>query len=188
MSQYVNVSNSWRLVKHSYINVSGSWKSCNNIYININGTWRPLHAYWWAVGNWGGCSASCGGGWQYRTVNCYRSYSSNHSLDHVAVDDSYCTRNVGAKPVTQQQCNTQSCNECKYSRNQYHWFVHTKNSTAKDMEIIWANNSVYKAVGGSLQTITTGGYKYNRNGTYKDRVSIGNKEYYYYYEVCRSPV
>ena len=117
MSQYVNVSNSWRNTKYTYVNVNGSWKSCNNIYVNNNGTWRPLHAYWWNIGGWGGCSASCGGGWQYRTVNCYRSHSSNHGLDQLAMDDSYCTRNVGTKPATQQQCNTHSCITIEYVDN-----------------------------------------------------------------------
>ena len=62
MSNYVNVSNSWRAVKYAYVNVSGSWKQCINIYVNSSG-WKPLYQYWWAIGGWGGCSASCGGGW-----------------------------------------------------------------------------------------------------------------------------
>ena len=197
MSQYVNVSNSWRNTKYTYVNVNGSWKSCNNIYVNNNGTWRPLHAYWWNIGGWGGCSASCGGGWQYRTVNCYRSHSSNHGLDQLAMDDSYCTRNVGTKPATQQQCNTHSCADCQYNQpgvcysgiyNTYWSDVEAWNYTF----VLWnddncsINGALYNGnfigIGG---TINKNGYIYFRGNLQRSDSSSGvvvND-----YSVCRQP-
>jgi hypothetical protein len=53
--------------------------------------------YSYSYGGWGSCSASCGGGTQYRSATCYRS-------DGTAVDNAYC----GAA-VTAQSCNTQAC-------------------------------------------------------------------------------
>ncbi|MEY4617768.1 MAG: hypothetical protein RJB66_2728 [Pseudomonadota bacterium] len=52
----------------------------------------------WNVGSWGDCNATCGGGNQFRTVEC---------RDTTGVKpDSSCT---GEKPATQQVCNTQAC-------------------------------------------------------------------------------
>lgn len=169
MSQYVNVSNSWRNTKYVYVNVSGSWKSCNNIYVNNNGTWRPLHAYWWNIGGWGGCSASCGGGWQYRTVNCYRSHSSNHSLDQLAMDDSYCIRNVGTKPTTQQQCNTHSCADCRYQLNVSYWESReTQLITAFPAFVMWEGNlaaaiATNDNANWNITQLSANGYLYTRS-------------------------
>ena len=187
MSHYVNVSNSWKTTKQTYVNVSGSWKSCINIYVKASNEWKPLYNYWWATGDWSTCSATCGGGTQTRAVTCYRSHAANNALDQQAVIDTYCTKTVGTKPITQQSCNTQSCNECRYIKNQYHWYVLTRKGVPKELEIIWSSNSVYSSVGGSLTTITTGGYKYDRNGTYKDRI-YSSGYYHSYYEVCRSSI
>lgn len=54
--------------------------------------------YAWQVGDWGGCSASCGGGWRSRSVWCRRSNGEQ-------VDGSYC----GSAPASSEQCNTQAC-------------------------------------------------------------------------------
>lgn len=180
MSNYVNVSNSWRAVKYAYVNVSGSWKQCINIYVNSSG-WKPLYQYWWAIGGWGGCSASCGGGWQYRTVTCYRSHSTNGGLDQLPMNDSYCTRTVGGKPATQQQCNTHSCQECRYNKNSDHWYYFRYSDTCW---IIWSGTKLGNLFGDSGTTqYTYGGYRYTR-GTQMDSSGSGDK----YYQVCRQPV
>jgi len=47
----------------------------------------------WTVGAWGNCNKTCGGGTQWRTVECPTGYN--------------CTKNP--KPIDSQSCNTQSC-------------------------------------------------------------------------------
>jgi hypothetical protein len=54
--------------------------------------------YDWQTSAWSGCTATCGGGTQTRTTNCYRS-------DGVAMSDTFCTN----KPIISQTCNTQAC-------------------------------------------------------------------------------
>ncbi len=51
------------------------------------------------MGNWGSCSASCGGGTQTRLVEC-------RSTIGYTVNDWQCT---GTMPANSQSCNTQSC-------------------------------------------------------------------------------
>lgn len=193
MSNYVNVSNSWRAVKYAYVNVSGSWKQCINIYVNSSG-WKPLYQYWWAIGGWGGCSASCGGGWQYRTVTCYRSHSTNGGLDQLPMNDSYCTRTVGGKPATQQQCNTHSCNECQYNANTYYWQTVlwiVIGGSENDIKVVWNGATVIYATADQLgvnnaylvTTYTAGGYIYTR-----DALQSGNGQLSVStYTVCRKP-
>nr|DAK19855.1 MAG TPA: Thrombospondin type 1 repeat protein [Caudoviricetes sp.] len=114
MSLKVNVSGTWKYLSKAYVKVSDAWKPCTNIHVNINGTWKPLYSYKWSTGNWGTCSAECGGGTQTRTVTCQRYHASNSSLDIQTVEDSFCTKAVGTKPATSQSCNTQDCNPCYF--------------------------------------------------------------------------
>ena len=53
----------------------------------------------WSVGGWGGCSASCEGGSQSRSVVCI-------SPSGTTVSDSLCP---GGKPASSQSCNTHPC-------------------------------------------------------------------------------
>lgn len=205
MSNYVNVSNSWRAVKYTYVNVSGSWKQCLNIYANSSG-WKPLYQYWWALGGWGACSASCGGGWQYRTVTCYRSHSTNGGLDQLSMDDSYCTRTVGGKPATQQQCNTHSCTECQYSVSSYNcsrivrycqyafvrvrWYNDNEAGTnGTNYHYYWNSEALFGTSSDQASYIITNGYKYTHpdNYSYTCKSSDGN-DTINYYQICRTPV
>ena len=106
MPAHVRVSGVWRKTLAS-VRVAGAWRSVPQIYVKIGGVWRALYSYSWSLGGWGGCSASCGGGTQTRSVTCARN-------DGVTVDDAVCLKLVGAKPATSQPCNTQSCISCKY--------------------------------------------------------------------------
>lgn len=62
--------------------------------------------YSWTTGNFGACSASCGGGTQSRSVTCSR------DSDGASVSDDLC--DAGTRPATSQACNTSSCvsNSC----------------------------------------------------------------------------
>ncbi|XP_048340392.1 papilin isoform X2 [Sphaerodactylus townsendi] len=59
----------------------------------------------WKTGDWGVCSASCGGGTQIRSVYCV-SYDGHGSQD--IVDDAKCTSST-EKPRSMQPCNMQQC-------------------------------------------------------------------------------
>ena len=106
MPVQVKVSGTWRKTLAS-VRVAGAWRSVPQVYVKAGGAWRALYSYSWAVGGWGACSASCGGGVQYRTVTCARN-------DGVTVADEVCSKLDGAKPATSQACSTQSCISCKY--------------------------------------------------------------------------
>ena len=107
MGLYYNAGGGgWHSI-NPYVNVSGTWHYFNP-YINVNGTWRPVYRYSWSIGSWGGCSVTCGGGVQSRSVTCLR------SNDNVTVVDGICGALVGAKPAVSQSCNTQSCVSCRY--------------------------------------------------------------------------
>jgi hypothetical protein len=57
-------------------------------------------SYSWVADGWGGCSASCGGGSQSRSVWCRRS-------DGASVDGGNC--GWGSRPNDSQSCNTHGC-------------------------------------------------------------------------------
>eukprot|EP00958_Prasinococcus_capsulatus_P019905 scaffold2529_cov363-Prasinococcus_capsulatus_cf.AAC.19 len=69
---------------------------------------QACSTYYWSTGSWGSCSASCGGGYQTRSVQCRSSTGS-------AVGDSICS---GSKPSISQACNTQACSVGSSSQTQ----------------------------------------------------------------------
>lgn len=74
----------------------GSSQSCS-----ANLTASNSYTYHWNAGDWGVCSASCGGGVQSRNVSCVRNDNANATDDQCLAND--------AKPAIEQSCNTQSC-------------------------------------------------------------------------------
>lgn len=115
MSCAVKVSGAWKYAKQVYVNVSGTWKECKNIYVNVSGAWKPLYTYSYQTGGWGDCSADCGGGTQTRTVTCQRRDVTTSTLDVQTVADSFCTAHGLEKPAASRTCNTQECQDCKFS-------------------------------------------------------------------------
>lgn len=97
-----NLSGTWKTIKAVQVKVSGAWKNVGQIYVKVSGVWKTVWSYSWNTGSWGDCSVDCGGGTQTRTVTCKRN-------DGQTVADSLCTKYVGTKPATSQECNTGSC-------------------------------------------------------------------------------
>ena len=78
--------------------INGDSQSCN--------TQDCCSSTYSITGDWGGCSASCGGGTQYATVNYYSNYNNQ-----------YCSNST-----ISQSCNTQACETPVCSRNENDMF------------------------------------------------------------------
>ncbi len=64
----------------------------------------PLPNYAWTTGAWGACSvASCGGGVQWRSVDCTDIFGTKHP------DIACATTYTAARPADSQACNTTAC-------------------------------------------------------------------------------
>ncbi|MFA6090472.1 MAG: thrombospondin type-1 domain-containing protein, partial [Candidatus Gracilibacteria bacterium] len=66
---------------------------------NWNNTNQLCSQNIWVSSGWGGCSALCGGGLQFRSVVC-------QTTTGVTMTDVNC---LGVKPIVSQSCNTSSC-------------------------------------------------------------------------------
>lgn len=106
MPMLVRSAGGWKAAS-PHVRVAGAWQTVAQVHVKRDGAWKPLWSYAWQTGSWGGCSVSCGGGYQYRTVTCRRS-------DGVNMPDAACAG--VSKPATSQSCNTHSC----YS---YSWYT-----------------------------------------------------------------
>ncbi|MFZ4462136.1 MAG: thrombospondin type-1 domain-containing protein [Patescibacteria group bacterium] len=73
----------------------------------------PTYTYSWQTGNYGSCSATCGGGTQTRSVVCVMDQGGS------VVADSYCT---GPKPTDSISCNPDPCNNVPVVSHQYQLF------------------------------------------------------------------
>ncbi|XP_007428164.1 papilin isoform X1 [Python bivittatus] len=80
----------------SYLYLPGAWSR--------NRAWN-LQTKSWKTGDWGDCSATCGGGIQSRSVYC-ASYNGHHFQD--AVDDIECA-SLTEKPRSTQPCSQRRC-------------------------------------------------------------------------------
>jgi hypothetical protein len=79
-----------------YVNKNGQQVDVEESYCgkssDLTGSNGPRCTSTWQTGSWSGCSKSCGGGTQTRSVTC----KANH----------FCP---GAKPATSRSCNTHAC-------------------------------------------------------------------------------
>jgi len=94
----------------------------------------------WTPSAWGGCSASCGGGTQTRTVSCTRG-------DGTPLNEIYCT---DSKPALSQSCNTQAC--CVPTSNTY-----TNSNKAIDCNAVCASHG-QSCFSGSTDLVCENGY------------------------------
>lgn len=72
----------------------------------------------WNYGDFPPCNASCGGGLQVRSMNCYaKIYQDNYNVLAYGgvVNNVFCQIYGGPQPPTQQACNTQSCYSLAWS-------------------------------------------------------------------------
>ena len=178
-----------------FVKPSGSeiLKEAKNVWVkNTNNVLKPIWNYWWTLGNWGACSASCGGGTQTRTVTCTRT-------NNVVKSDSFCSDIT--KPSTSQACNTQSCNECKYDANTY-WNDESALINMGEGEctgysyvvVMWDGEAVAYGDGDEVVSID-GGYKFTRSTLQSDTGSIrcptklgATSKRNIKYTVCRTPI
>uniref|UniRef100_A0A3P9NFX1 Papilin b, proteoglycan-like sulfated glycoprotein n=1 Tax=Poecilia reticulata TaxID=8081 RepID=A0A3P9NFX1_POERE len=72
---------------------------------------RDTRTYIYRAGVYGECSATCDGGMQYRSVECWVQDPSN---PHV-VDESYCITQRLQRPQSQQACNMHPCAAAEFS-------------------------------------------------------------------------
>lgn len=179
MSRYFNVNGTWHQGGHAWVNINGTWPVIGNMWVNINGVWHALFSYYWSVGGWGGCSATCGGGVQYRDVVCMRNDGWNGGWE------GYCTTYVGAKPATSQACNTHSCVSCGYSGPTCY------NCGGTSCSYCW--REVENSSLGYTETTCPGPYTCTgyikgayRAGAEQDFLQSGDYHYFYrFYELCR---
>ena len=182
MAMSVKVSGAWKSVPYPRVKVSGSWKSVQNIYTKVSGAWKPLYSYWFDVGEWGGCSASCGGGTQTRTVQCKRTGG-------VACSDDFCTRAGLTVPARSQACNTQGCTTCGYSYPYHAWQQHmcpfsdscSTSCTPDKLQIY--DNGVKIYFSSFSYSVSIGGYTYTRGaGPHSDW-----NDDWCLYSLCKTP-
>lgn len=89
------------------------------------------YSYNWQTSGWSGCSASCGGGTQTRSVWCQRS-------DGQTVSGSYC---AGATPASSQACNTQVCKTVTYTQNGLS-VIRFENDPSPRVNHVWSSTGI----------------------------------------------
>ena len=162
MSLKTKVSGVWK-ENLIHTKVSGAWKSVPQVYTKVSGAWKPLYSFKWETGDWGECSATCGGGTQPRSVRTLRS-------DGQYFGDSVGIKFAGNKPTISQACNTQSCTECKYSTGSsgtYYYKSYTESycrnslrgSRITSSRVVWNGTVIADSLG------NYGGYSYYLNKT-----------------------
>lgn len=165
---YVRVLGQYKMGNY-HVKITNTFKSVLNMYTKHNNVFKPVYTYDYEVGGFGGCSASCGGGTQTRSVTCKRRIV--NSSNNVSVSDAYCTAYGLSKPTSSQSCNTHSCAPvCEYVK-EYTCFV-TSNADSVPSYALFRGNSVYDGWNG--MTFTMGARK----------ETIGGEIYLFYHELC----
>lgn len=72
---------------------------------------RETLTYVYKTGVYGACSATCNGGMQYRSVECWVQDAMNPRV----VEETYCITQRLQRPQSQQACNMHSCAEYSVS-------------------------------------------------------------------------
>ena len=92
----------------------------------------------WLLGTWSTCDVECGGGWQYRSVECASNTTSSSSINN-----SNSTCNMALAPASRQSCNVELCPAV--------WQTSSWSSCSAECGGGWMNRSVecVSASGGS---------------------------------------
>jgi len=69
--------------------------------------------YYYVIGDWTTCSATCDGGYQTRTIACQQYLTATGNL--LSMDLSFCELKVGTRPISKRLCNTRSCARTDFS-------------------------------------------------------------------------
>ena len=153
MATYIKSGGTWKLLPDSIVKSSGTWKHSTSIHAKKSSAWQKVwDYYYWSMGSWGGCDASCATGPtgnQSRTVEC-------KDVNGNTVDDSYCAAHTTKPPLT-QTCSV----SCTYQWNNGNWGACDAGCTAT-VSYGNYNRSVWCSVVGSGVTV---GDSYCNSGT-----------------------
>lgn len=97
-------------------------------------------------------------------------------------------KTLSNQPNSRPATGSKTLNECSYvygsTTVMSAWIDNDSNNS---IEIWWKGTKIISTTS-SVQTYTTGGFKYQRTGAYMRRDQMNSTNWYRYYQICRSPI